>query len=113
MKYIGLGMAEYDNDTMLVFFNGWVVKGHRSEFFHEALARATGPNVRNVIIDLGEVTKIDAAGLGLIAFYHAEHETRGIQQQLVRVPQRIQEILDITGLTRAFSKQLSSSKDAA
>lgn len=113
MKFIGMVMAEYEDDTMLVLVTGLVVKGHRSEMFREALARAAGPNVRKVMIDLGGVAKIDAAGIGLIAFYHAEHETRGIRQELVRVPLRIQEMLDITGLTRIFSKPASPEKDAA
>jgi anti-sigma B factor antagonist len=63
-----------------------------------ALAEAASHAVTGMIIDLGAVTFMDAAGLGVLAeaFRRTRHLPGGLR--LVAVPARVQRLLAITGL---------------
>jgi len=66
----------------------------------EVLAEAVGQAAAGVIVDLGEVTFLDAAGLGVLAGAsgRARHLPGGLR--LVAVPARVLRLLALTGLDR-------------
>jgi anti-sigma B factor antagonist len=66
----------------------------------DALAGATSEAVTGIVVDLSEVTFLDAAGLGALAggAYRARHLPGGLR--LVAVPPRVLRLLNITGLDR-------------
>ena len=66
----------------------------------QVLAEAVGRAAVGVIVDLGEVTFIDASGLGVLAGApsRARHLPGGIR--LVAVPARVLRLLALTGLDR-------------
>lgn len=67
---------------------------------HAALAEAASQAVTGILVDLAEVTFLDAAGLGILADVHrrARHLPGGLR--LVAVPVRILRLLTLTGLDR-------------
>ena len=66
----------------------------------DVLAGAVRQAVTGVIVDLGEVTFLDAAGLGVLAGAagRARHLPGGLR--LVAVPARVLRLLTLTGLDR-------------
>jgi anti-sigma B factor antagonist len=66
----------------------------------EVLAEAAGQAATGVIVDLGEVTFLDAHGLGVLAGAsgRARHLPGGLR--LVAVPARVLRLLTLTGLDR-------------
>jgi anti-sigma B factor antagonist len=66
----------------------------------DVVGGAAGQAVSGLIIDLGEVTFLDAAGLGVLA--DAYRQTRHLPEglRLVAVSARVLRLLEITGLDR-------------
>jgi len=66
----------------------------------DALAGALSQAVTGILVDLGEVTFLDAAGLGVLAsaYRRAGHLPGGLR--LVAVPARVLRLLTLTGLDR-------------
>jgi len=72
----------------------------RRLFHGPILAGATSEAVTGIVVDLSEVTFLDAAGLGALAggAHRARHLPGGLR--LVAVPPRVLRLLNITGLDR-------------
>jgi len=64
----------------------------------EAFARSSRRKTRKIVIDLGGVQKMDAAGLGFLAFACKEARRRGAQFQVENTPGFISDLFRITGL---------------
>jgi len=66
----------------------------------DALAGAASEAATGIVVDLGDVTFMDAAGLGALAggAYRARHLPGGFR--LVAVPPRVLRLLKVTGLDR-------------
>jgi len=78
---------------------GRVVCGVRSaDFVLEAVCRAAGRDTRVVSIDLRSVYKIDAAGIGVLAFAYSIARSAGIRLQLEHTPHFIVELLKVCHL---------------
>ena len=66
------------------------------------LRRRFDEGERDVVIDLGDVSFIDAAGLGILVGAHRLYTNAGGSLR-VRAPQRsVHRLLEITGLTRVL-----------
>ena len=57
---------------------------------------------RRVLVNLDQVRRIDAAGLGVLAHVHRMASTVGATVTLVRVNPRVRDMLDVTGLCECF-----------
>jgi anti-anti-sigma factor len=51
-----------------------------------------------VVLDLAEVTFIDSAGLGTLVAIRERARQLGVDLKISRVSERVQRILDVTGL---------------
>ena len=56
------------------------------------------PNTKAVMLDLADVTFIDSAGLGTLLAIRERAQERGIELAISRVSDRVQRVLDVTGL---------------
>jgi len=80
---------------------GRVVCGVRSaDFVLEAVRRAAGRDTRVISINLRNVYKIDAAGIGVLAFAYSIATSAGIRLQLENTPDPIVELLKVCHLHR-------------
>ena len=79
----------------------------RSEFRKVALeyiALAAARGEKQVTLDLGATTDIDASGLGILLFVNTRASEQGMTTHLVRVPKDVMALLDLTKLTRIFAE---------
>jgi len=86
-------VQEFDDDLVLRCL-GKIVRGEETAI----LCAAVRHRGRTVILDLGGVDAIDAAGIGLLISLQAA----GIYLQLVNPTRRVQEILKVTKLDSVF-----------
>jgi anti-sigma B factor antagonist len=55
-----------------------------------------------LFLDLAQVERIDAAGLGILLTLRAWARSRGIQLHLMNVPERVAQLLELTRLDGVF-----------
>lgn len=90
--------------TTRVQVGGRVVHGAESVgLLLEALARSVYRDTRKVTVDLGNVYKMDAAGLGTLAFAYAEARRATARLEIENAPRFIRDMLRITGLTELLN----------
>ena len=95
-------VQEFDEDVVLRCL-GKIVRGEETAI----LCAAVRHRGRTVILDLGGVDAIDAAGIGLLISLQAA----GIYLQLLNPTRRVQEILKVTKLDSVFEICESQSDD--
>jgi len=61
------------------------------------------PYVQVVVLDLKGVTKIDAAGLGVLASLRSWAKATGTELKLMNVAPRLEKLLELTGLKSVLS----------
>jgi anti-anti-sigma factor len=59
-------------------------------------------NNRTVVLDLARVDAIDAAGIGVLLFFHGWSRLLGIDLQLMNPSRHVREILELTHLNSVF-----------
>ena len=62
----------------------------------------TLPSPAEIFLDLGELTFVDAAGLGVLVAVHQRAGLRGARLTLTDVPPRAAQLMRITGLDEHF-----------
>jgi anti-anti-sigma factor len=99
-RYTGVAITVTPRTTTITVW-GRVVCGVRSaDFVLEAVRRAAGRDTRLISINLRNVYKIDAAGIGLLAFAYSIGTSAGIRLQLENTPHFIVELLKVCHLDR-------------
>jgi anti-sigma B factor antagonist len=68
--------------------------------FAQQLSRVEENGFRKVVLDLKEVTFIDSTGLRLILGLWERSRERGAELVLVRGPEAVQRVFEVTGLER-------------
>ncbi len=61
------------------------------------------PFVELVVLDLKEITGIDAAGLGVLASLRSWSKASGTDLKLMNLKPRVEKVLDLTGLRPLFA----------
>lgn len=69
---------------------------------HQALEELISESPSSLVVDLANVTFIDSTGLGTLVVAHRHLEERGGKLRLVSVPERVVEVLEVTGLLSRF-----------
>jgi len=82
--------SEALGDSIVLHCTGRIVKGEETAL----LCPAVRQRGRNVILDLGEVDAIDAAGVGALISLQAA----GIYLQLINPTKAVREVLHVTGV---------------
>ena len=68
----------------------------------EALEAAIRAGAKSVEIDLGATTEVDASGLGVLILLQKRARERGLAVRLLKVPSKVDELLDSTRLGALF-----------
>jgi|SRR6185312_2195655 len=86
-------------DVTAIDLSGRVEIAQGADSLRDTLQSASA-NGAKVLVNLGEVSFIDTAGLGELAAGHARAQREGTSLKLVAVPNRVDTLLQMTGLNR-------------
>jgi len=79
---------------------GRIVRGEEISTLKNAVV--SEKDLRVIVLDLSEVTMLDAGGLTALVVLHEWAVTRSIRMQIVNPSHFVQEVLTRTGLNRIF-----------
>ena len=93
----------FAGDTTHVTVIGRIVHGESSaEFFLDAISRAVRRTTRLIVIDLGNVRKMDAAGIGALAIALSNARDARIDLVLANTPGFVRDLLHLFHLDTIF-----------
>jgi anti-sigma B factor antagonist len=92
---------EVDGITILNL-EGRVVLGEESNALREQVKSLLAAGKRKVVLNMGQVTYIDSAGLGTLVAAHHSARTQGATLKLSNLGKKFQEILQVTKLLTVF-----------
>jgi anti-anti-sigma factor len=90
--------TKLENITVLCV-QGKIVRGETDALRHAMLGQL---DASVVVLDLAQVSTIDASGLGLMLELRAITESKGIEFRLKNVTKLVRQVLDITRLSSVF-----------
>jgi anti-sigma B factor antagonist len=96
-------MTERDvNGITVVTMDGRIVLGEESNALRERVKSLLAGQKSKIVLDMGNVTYIDSAGLGtLVATYHSARQ-QGATMKLANLGQKFREVLQVTKLLTVF-----------
>jgi len=77
-----------------------IVAGDASSILRNAVLSQR--HTRMMVIDLAQVERIDAGGLGVLLGLRESASSRGIMFKLINATKRVEEVLELTHLQRVF-----------
>lgn len=90
------------NGITVVAMDGRIVLGEESSALRERIKSLLNDKKTKIVLDMGNVTYIDSAGLGtLVATYHSARQ-QGAAMKLVNLGQKFREVLQVTKLLTVF-----------
>lgn len=90
------------NGITVVAMDGRIVLGEESGALRERIKSLLNDKKTKIVLDMGNVTYIDSAGLGtLVATYHSARQ-QGAALKLVNLGQKFREVLQVTKLLTVF-----------
>lgn len=90
------------NGITVVAMDGRIVLGEESSALRERIKSLLNEKKTKIVLDMGNVTYIDSAGLGtLVATYHSARQ-QGAAMKLVNLGQKFREVLQVTKLLTVF-----------
>lgn len=92
---------EVDGITILNL-EGRIVLGEESNALREQVKSLLAAGKRKVVLNMGQVTYIDSAGLGTLVAAHHSARTQGATLKLSNLGKKFQEILQVTKLLTVF-----------
>ena len=99
------------NEITVVQFEGRIVLGEESNAVRERVKSLLTDNKKKIVMNMGNVTYIDSAGLGtLVAAFHSARQF-GATLKLCNLGQKFQEVLQVTKLLTVF--EVHENEDAA
>lgn len=87
-------------DIAVLHCQGRIVVGPQNSILCNAVRSQAGS--RTVILDLAQVDRIDAGGLGVLLGLRAWARSKRIQLKLMNLTNRVQQVLELTNLDRVF-----------
>jgi anti-sigma B factor antagonist len=92
---------EVDGISVLTL-EGRIVLGEESNALREQVKSMLAAGQRKVVLNMGQVTYIDSAGLGTLVAAHHSARTQGAILKLSNLGKKFQEILQVTKLLTVF-----------
>jgi len=99
---------EKTGDVAVLQCSGRFVRGEAVFSLCDAVMSQSGARI--VVVDLTDVTFVDASGLGMFVYLHGWSRDHGMQMKLVNPTPFVRDVLERTRLTRIFD--VSSMHDA-
>jgi len=89
-------------DTVEVLsLEGQIINGGETEILHNCVQLS--PNTSDFILDLSNVTVVDAHGLGVLLQLREQVLAKGVHFELINVSKRLYRIFQITRLNTVFA----------
>jgi anti-sigma B factor antagonist len=89
-------------DVTVVDVAGRLTLGPGPAALRELLHEAASGGARKILLNLAELSFIDSSGLGELAAGHTNAKHKGGAMKITGVPGRVQELLQMTGLSRVL-----------
>jgi anti-anti-sigma factor len=96
---VGMRIEEHGNDDGVVWLLHGRLTGECGDLLCRALSRAALVGRPRIVIDMSDVSMIDAGGLGTLVTVYRASAVKLIALSLVRVPARVRQLLTVTHLT--------------
>ena len=97
-------------DIAILDLSGRLTIGEPVLSVREAIRQFVADGTPNVILNLGEVTHMDSAGLGELITSYTSCRNRSGQVKLLNVPKIVRDLLQITKLLTVFDCHDSETK---
>ena len=87
---------------ILLGLRGRITLGRETETFRHKIRQLIDAGCKRLILDLGEITYVDSVGLSILVASFASVRKQGGDLKLVRLPQGVHQLLQITRLVTVF-----------
>lgn len=100
---MALKMTDREMDGItVVTMDGRIVLGEESNMLRERIKALLAEEKKKIVLNMGNVTYIDSAGLGtLVATFHSARQ-QGATMKLAQLGQKFREVLQVTKLLTVF-----------
>lgn len=88
--------------VIIIDLNGQITLGEASAAVREEVRDQVGHGYLKILLNLGEVTYIDSAGLGELTAAYTSVKNRGGQLKLLNLTKRVHDLMQITKLYTVF-----------
>jgi anti-sigma B factor antagonist len=100
---VALKMTSREIDGITVLnLEGRIVLGEESNALREQIKGLLAAGKHKIVLNMGQVTYIDSAGLGTLVASHHSARTQGATLKLSNLGKKFQEILQVTKLLTVF-----------
>ena len=86
----------------VVALDGRIVLGEESNALREKMKSMIAEGKKKVVLNMGNITFIDSAGLGTLVAAHHSAKSQGAALKLAHLGSKFQEVLQITKLLTVF-----------
>jgi anti-sigma B factor antagonist len=90
------------NGVTILALSGRVTLGEESNQLRTKIKDVLGGGVKRLVLDLGNVSYIDSAGLGTLVAGYTSAQSQGANMKLANLTKRFREQLNITKLVTVF-----------
>ncbi len=96
-----VNVTQQDHQTCVIALAGKINFESRHAFQH-AISQNESSTLRNLILDLNEISHIDSAGLGLLAIAHKKLSPMGINLTIANPQKIVRDIILLTNMERMY-----------
>lgn len=86
----------------VVALDGRIVLGEESNALREKMKSMIAEGKKKIVLNMGNITFIDSAGLGTLVAAHHSAKSQGASLKLAHLGSKFQEVLQITKLLTVF-----------
>jgi anti-sigma B factor antagonist len=90
------------NGVTILGLGGKITLGSGDVKLKEKLVSELGKGKKKIVVDLGEVSYIDSAGLGELVAAYTSAKKQGATVKLANLTKKVNDLLDITRLSTVF-----------
>jgi anti-sigma B factor antagonist len=88
--------------VMILDLTGRITTGEPSVTVRDAVRKEIDKGFKNILLNMGEITYIDSAGLGELIAAYTTVKNRGGHLKLLNLTKRLHELMQITKLYTVF-----------
>ena len=90
------------NGVIIIDLSGQITLGEATASLRDEVRDQAGHGFKKILLNLGDVTYIDSAGLGELTAAYTSIKNRGGQLKLLNLTKRVNDLMQITKLYTVF-----------
>jgi anti-sigma B factor antagonist len=90
------------NGIVIIDLSGQLTLGEASAAIRDEVRDQTSQGLRKILLNLGDISYIDSAGLGELTSAYTSVKNRGGQLKLLNLTRRVHDLMQITKLYTVF-----------